>query len=281
MSTEQRKATAAIYVWCRRLDDLVDSPRAGMQAKEAMERDLEVWRARLKRLFNDRQATDSLDFVLLDTLEKYPTLSIEPFEDMIKGMAMDTNQLGQTRYQTFDELYVYCYRVASTVGLMMIPIFGFAPGFTLEEARAPAVSLGIALQLTNIIRDVGEDAERGRIYIPQEDMVRFGVTEDQIFKGRVDENYRALMKFQIERAREYYEHAEIGIVTLAPEARLAVQAAAKMYGGILDKVTENEYDNLSKRAFVSRRGKFKRLLQSMIDVLQMSFGQTVKNGQAI
>lgn len=271
MTPEQQKATAAVYVWCRRTDDLVDSPRAGMRIAAALEQDLQQWRERLYRIFDEGVATDILDYALIDTKENYPLLDIEPFEDMIEGMVMDTPQLGQARYETFDDLYIYCYRVASTVGLMMLPVLGFASGCTEEDARAPAIALGIALQLTNICRDVGEDFQtRGRIYLPMEDLRRFGVTERQLQERRIDENYINFMKFQIQRARDYYKMAEDGIPALAPEGRLSVQAAAKMYGGILEKIEANDYDNLSKRAYVSTSGKLKRLAQSMIDVQIMA-----------
>lgn len=271
MASEQTKATAAIYVWCRRTDDLVDSPRAESRVASALERDLEMWRERLHKLWYEGVPTDILDLALLDTKEKYPSLAIEPFEDMIKGMVMDTAQLGTDRYETFDDLWLYCYRVASTVGLMMMPILGFAPGCTEEDAREAAIDLGIALQLTNICRDVGEDAvTRGRIYLPLEDLRKFGVTEQQIFDGTVDDNYIELMKFQVARARKYYKSAQAGIPKLAPAGRLSVQAASKMYGGILDKIEENGYDNLEKRAYVSRSGKLQRLAQSMIDVYRMA-----------
>merc|ERR1719235_2367685 len=111
---------------------------------------------------------------------------------------MDTPELGQDRYETWDELYLYCYRVASTVGLMCLPVLGTAKGYTEEDAKEPAIALGIALQITNILCDVGEDAKRGRIYLPLEDMKRFGVTESQIIQGDLDANYVKLIRFEIQ-----------------------------------------------------------------------------------
>ena len=119
--------------------------------------------------------------------------------------------------------------------------------------REPALSLGVAFQLTNILRDVGEDAEkRGRIYLPREDMERFGVTQEQIFAQRMDENYINMMKFQIARARMYYERARRGVFMLAPESRLPVQSSLDAYGTILDKIEENGYDSLTTRAYVDK-----------------------------
>ena len=132
-----------------------------------------------------------------------------------------------------------------------------AQSIVFDTNREPALSLGVAFQLTNILRDVGEDAEkRGRVYLPREDMARFGVTEEQIKAKRVDQNYKNMMKFQIERARMYYERARRGVFMLAPESRLPVQSSLDAYGKILDKIEENGYDSLTTRAYV---GKWEKL----------------------
>jgi phytoene synthase len=137
--------------------------------------------------------------------------------------------------------------------------------------REPALSLGVAFQLTNILRDVGEDAgDRGRVYLPQEDMKRFGVTEQQVFDKKVDDKYRALMKFQIDRARMYYERARRGVFMLAPEARLPVQSSLDAYGRILDKIEANGYDNLTKRAYVDKWEKLSIIPFSWYRTLDIS-----------
>lgn len=137
--------------------------------------------------------------------------------------------------------------------------------------REPALSLGVAFQLTNILRDVGEDAvQRGRVYLPREDLERFGVTEDQIFAQRVDVKYVAMMKFQIERARKYYERARRGVFMLAPESRLPVQSSLDAYGRILDKIEENQYDSLTKRAYVDKWEKLSILPSSWYRTLDIS-----------
>jgi phytoene synthase len=137
--------------------------------------------------------------------------------------------------------------------------------------REPALSLGVAFQLTNILRDVGEDAvERGRMYLPHEDLERFGVTEEQIYEQRVDENYRALMKFEIDRARMYYERARRGVFMLAPGSRLPVQSSLDAYGKILDKIEENGYDNLTKRAYVDKWEKLSTIPFSWYRTLDIS-----------
>jgi len=193
---------------------------------------------------------------------------IEPYRDMVRGMLMDVSD--KVTYDTWDELYLYCYRVASTVGLMTMPIMGTAPGVSMEEARDPAVALGIALQITNILRDVGEDArDRGRIYLPQEDMRKFGVTSEWVLAhssaGAVVQEsdaetlrqYKELVKFEIARARKYYDEAQQGIALLAPSAQLPVAVAMELYREILDRIERNDYDNLSKRAYLTGPEKLK------------------------
>ena len=254
MRPDAREHVWAIYAWCRRTDDIVDSPRALLN-KDILQQDLEVWTDRLDSIWSGAPV-DIFDLAMADTVKAYPTLSVQPFRDMIDGMIMDIPGMGKDRYATFDELYVYCYRVAGTVGLMTLPILGTAQGVTEEEAAKPAVALGIALQLTNILRDVGEDLERGRIYLPQDEIKQFGLTEEDLFECKVTPNWEAFIKFQIARARDYYKEAEKGIPMLAPDARFAVQASLDLYSKILNKIEENNYDNFNKRAYTT---KFEKL----------------------
>jgi phytoene synthase len=256
MPKERGSAFWAVYAWCRRTDDLVDMPRKE-QDNNLLE-ELVDWEHRLDEVFAGRPL-DVIDAALTDTVIRYPTLSVEPFKDMIKGMIMDVPGTGQNRYQTWEELDLYCYRVAGTVGLMSLPIFGTAEGYTEDDAREAALSLGCALQITNILRDVGEDARRGRIYLPQEDMKRFNVTEEQILNGKVTENYKNLMRFEIDRAESYYKAAQDGIGMLSPVARFPTQAALEIYRQILIRLVANDFDNLSKRAYVSKFEKFSML----------------------
>ena len=183
---------------------------------------------------------------------------------MVMGMLMDVPGLGRDRYTSFDELHLYCYRVAGTVGLMSTPIFGVESGDKagMEMAKEPALSLGVAFQITNILRDVGEDAGRGRIYLPAEDMEKFGVTEEQIMNKRMTGGYKELMKYEIARARRYYRRARRGVRMLAAESRLPVQASLDCYSAILDKIEENDFDNFGKRAYVSKEEKLMTLPSS-------------------
>lgn len=251
MHPDARKHVWAIYAWCRRTDDLVDSPRACLLNRENLEVDLKEWTERLDKIWKG-EPIDLFDLAMADTVKKYPDMSIEPYRDMVKGMVMDVPGLGQERYKNFDELYLYCYRVAGTVGLMTMPMLGTADGYTFEDATEPGVALGIGFQLTNILRDVGEDLERGRIYLPQDEIAAFGLTEEDLFRCDVSPKYKEFMKFQIQRARDYYTIAKTGVPMLAPEGRFAVQASLDLYSRILDVIERNDYDNFRCRAYTSK-----------------------------
>ncbi|MBD2329882.1 15-cis-phytoene synthase CrtB [Alkalinema sp. FACHB-956] len=251
MPPEKRRAIWAIYVWCRRTDELVD----GADAKNTTHETLDAWEERLEDLFTGHPH-DDFDVALVDTLEHYD-LDIQPFRDMIEGQRMD---LYRNRYETFEELELYCYRVAGTVGLMSTTIMGVdesartAPWNCHHPPYLPikeAVALGIANQLTNILRDVGEDARRGRIYLPLEDLHRFNYTEKDLLNGVLDDRWRALMKFQIQRAKQFFEEADRGITFLSVDARWPVWAASMTYSWILGEIERNQYDVFSKRAYVS------------------------------
>ncbi|PNH00707.1 Phytoene synthase, chloroplastic [Tetrabaena socialis] len=255
MTPAQAKAVWAVYVWCRRTDELVDGPNASKITPKALDR----WEERLEALF-DGKPYDELDAALSDTIQRFP-LHIQPFRDMIEGMRMD---LVKSRYETFDELYEYCYRVAGTVALMTTPIMGIEPTYKgpLEPVYRAALALGTANQLTNILRDVGEDGyQRNRIYVPMEDLDKFGISEEEVLvglnasstgKSRTDERWRRFMTFQIDRARQCFMDAEAGVDLLDPKARWPVWSALILYRQILDAVEKNDYDNFSKRAYVPK-----------------------------
>ncbi|MCG9891988.1 MAG: phytoene synthase [Thermosynechococcaceae cyanobacterium MS004] len=271
MTEQKRRGIWAIYMWCRRTDELVDGPRAATTTPET----LDAWESSLEALF-DGKPTDDYDVALVDTIEQY-NLDIQPFRDMIEGQRMD---LYRSRYETFEELKLYCYRVAGTVGLMSAQIMGLE--FFSDRLQAPwvdpyakkdsdpieqAIALGIANQLTNILRDVGEDARRGRIYLPQEDLRLFNYTEADLIKGIVDDRWRALMKFQIERARKFFEISEGGIRALERDARWPVWSALVLYRQILDVVERNRYDVFTKRAYVPGVRKFLSLPNAWIKAI--------------
>ncbi len=259
MSEAKRRAIWAIYAWCRRTDELVDGPGAAITTPET----LDEWEAQLESLFAGHPIED-LDVALVDTLQRFP-LDIQPFRDMIAGQRMD---LYRNRYETFEELNLYCYRVAGTVGLMSTAVIGVdasnnnaawnqqqQPYIPAEEA----IALGIANQFTNILRDVGEDAQRGRIYIPLEDLARFNYTEQDLLKGVVDQRWQKLMQFQIQRTREFYLQAEKGISYLSSDARWPVWAALMSYSQILDVIERNQYEVFRQRAYVPPVKKLRNL----------------------
>ena len=257
MPPAKRRAIWAIYVWCRRTDELMDSPEAMARPVDELAARLDAWEERTRALFRGT-VRDGLDRVMVDTLERYPQ-PLQPYLDMIEGMRMD---LHQTRYGTFSDLELYCYRVAGTVGLMTQEVMGVDPAYTTApwsarpDTSEAAVALGIANQLTNILRDGGEDRGRGRIYLPIEDLQRFGYSEADLRAGVCNDNWRALMAFQLERARDWFARSEAGVRWLAADARWPVWASLRLYRGILDAIERLDYDVFNNRAYVPRTGKF-------------------------
>jgi len=248
----KRKAVYPIYAFCRHVDDEIDEISEGGE-NDAI-RAIENWKQKLEDVFESRQEvstdkrpkTENRNLVftawkdLLKTYKIPPNLPLE----LMQGVLMDT-QL--KRYETFEELYVYCYRVASTVGLMSSEILGYSDAKALEYAEA----MGIAMQLTNILRDVKEDAAMNRIYLPQEDLRKFDVSEKQIFANELNENFVEMMRFQIARARDFYLKGEKGIALLERDSRFTVLLASRVYSRILDEIERQNYDVFSRRASTS------------------------------
>ncbi|MEE3716811.1 phytoene synthase [Tumidithrix elongata RA019] len=248
MSEAKQRAIWAVYAWCRRTDELVD----GIQADTTTDQTLVDWESQLEMAFQG-DPSNAPDVALADTIKNYP-IQIQPFKDMIAGMRMD---LSCDRYDTFDDLHLYCYRVAGTVGLMSAAVMGFetADASVIATATEAAIALGIAMQLTNILRDIGEDAQRGRIYLPLEDLSYFDYTEKDLLNGVIDERWVELMRFQIQRAREFYAQAEQGISALCRDARWPVWASLMLYRNILSAIEKNHYEVFKRRAFVSTSNK--------------------------
>ena len=256
MPPEKRRAIWAIYVWCRRTDEIMDSPEALSKPREVLLDLLDQWECHTRSVF-DGHAVNWLDQVMVDTIQRFDQ-PLQPYLDMIEGMRMD---LTWTRYSTFEELKLYCYRVAGTVGLMSERVMGVDPGYTSApwstgaNTSGAAVALGIANQLTNILRDVGEDRHRGRIYLPLEDLHRFDYTEEQLFEGVVNDSWKRLMAFQIDRARQWFRQSEEGVRFLAPDARWPVWTSLRLYRGILSRIEQNQYDVFNHRAYVPKYRK--------------------------
>ena len=248
---KKRKAIWAIYVWCRRTDELMDSKEALLKSKEELSDNLNKWEENTRNIFNGNIKTD-LDAVLADTIEHFPQ-SIQPYLDMIEGQRMD---LTKFRYKTFEELKLYCYRVAGTVGLMTQNVMGIdsaytsAPWSNVPDPSEAAVALGIANQLTNILRDVGEDRHRGRIYLPLDEISQFGYSEEELLSGKITKQWKRLMAFQLNRARNWFQKSEDGIKWLSSDARWPVWTSLRLYRGILSAIEKLDYDVFNNRAYV-------------------------------
>lgn len=240
----KRRSVRALYAFCRATDDLIDQTPHPDHARAL----LESWQARLGA---SPTAYDPIPLAWAETKVRHRIPRGYEVQ-LIEGIARD---LRQRRYGTFAELTEYCYGVASTVGLMVMHIVEFLD----EAAVSYAVKLGVALQLTNILRDVGADWQTGRVYLPLEELAHFGLSEADVALGRVDERWRAFMAFQISRTRALYAEAEPGIALLDADGRLAIAAAADLYRAILADIEAHDYDVFHRRAHVGLWGKVRRL----------------------
>lgn len=237
LPAERRRALYAVYAFCRFVDDIADDDNVRDPARL-----LERWREELERVY-DGGAERVISRALADNVHRFG-IPRRYFEEVIDGVEMD---LTRKRYVTFDELELYCRRVASAVGLICIEIFGYRNPST----RIYAEKLGLAFQLTNIIRDVREDAQRERIYLPQEDLQRFGVSEQEILASAYTPAFGQLMEFEAERARAFYREAADA---LAPEDRAAMIAAEGMrliYSALLERIIRSGYRVFDGRVRVS------------------------------
>ncbi|NQW30216.1 MAG: phytoene/squalene synthase family protein [Ignavibacteria bacterium] len=240
LSKDKRQAAYALYGFCRLADEVVDSA-AAHEDHHAVHNKIDELRNLLHEVYSPNKSTPFV--ALRHTVNRY-NIPIEYFLDLLRGVEMD---LHVSRIQNFEELYDYCYCVASVVGLMMTCVFGVKDNTAFEYAE----NLGTAMQLTNILRDVGEDFERGRIYLPLDELRQFNCDENVLKQQLVNDDFVRLMKFQIERAREYYKKAELGIPLVSNDgSQFCVRLMSTTYGRILDRIEKNEYDVFSKRAFV-------------------------------
>jgi phytoene synthase len=244
LPAEQRRAIVAVWDFCRAVDDAVDEEPAASAGLPTGREAVVFWREELARAFAGDDPRTSQGRRLQPFITAFG-LPRQAFEDVIDGVAMD---LDTTRYATFDDLFEYCRRVASAVGLICIRIFGC----TSAQACEYAVNLGVALQLTNILRDVGGDLAKGRLYLPLEDLRRFGCTVDDLTAGTVTGPVRQMLEFECRRARDFYQRAT---VALPPEDRKKLVAAEIMravYFKTLERIERSGYDVFSARARVPR-----------------------------
>ena len=255
LPSDKRRAVRALYAFCRITDDIVDNPTGDIDSE------LNAWRT--NALSATPPVNDLVALAWADTRARYH-IPQQYARQLLNGVARD---MFQNRYDTFDELAAYSYGVASTVGLMSMHIIGFER----PESIPYAIKLGVALQVTNILRDVGEDWRNGRLYLPQEDLQAFSLREADIDAGVVTERWREFMRFQIARNRQLYAEAWPGIGMLHKDGRFSIGAAAGLYSGILDDIENHDYDVFSRRAHISKWAKIRRLPNIWWRTRQFSF----------
>ncbi len=229
-----------VYAFCRRTDDIVDE---GNESNGIKYEKLHRWRIELEMALKGKSNSYLLN--KLSRIIKQFNIPLDPFFDLIQGMEMD---LQKNRYLKIEDLIDYCYRVASTVGLMSIEIFGYKKNSTKEYA----VNLGLALQLTNILRDVKKDAEQNRIYLPQEDIKRFGYSNEQIFQNKYNNEFKSLMSFEADRAEKYFNKANSALDFEDKPSLFAARAMQHIYYKLLQKLKQNNYDVFNQNVKVSK-----------------------------
>ncbi len=242
---EKRRAVRALYAFCRVTDDIVDCPDCDASQT------LAEWRH--IALSAEPPIDNLVAIAWADARQRYG-IPLRLAEQLVDGVARD---LDQSRYATFDDLAAYAYGVASTVGLMSMHIIGYRNA----SAIPYAIKLGVALQLTNILRDVGEDWRMGRLYLPADELARFDLAEADVAHGQVDDRWRAFMRFQIERNRRLYAEAWPGIELLNRDGRFAIAAAGDLYRRILDDIEVHDYNVFTRRARVGASRKLLGLFQ--------------------
>lgn len=252
LTAERRRAVHAVYAFCRTADDIVDAATCPVAASEQ----LEAWEAQLD------EPVAPVARAFKATRESF-SIPAEPARHLIAGVRSD---LQPVRFETWTELRAYCHSVAGTVGLMVSPVLGG----TRPEVLDQAATLGIAMQLTNILRDVAEDASMGRLYLPTSELELFGCDPESVLAGRPTGDFTGFMRFQIARARALYAESERGTASLIPTGRFTTLAASRMYAGILGRIEARGYDVFSGRARVSTAAKFGLLPEVSTAFLQMS-----------
>ena len=253
LPVDRRNAIAAAYAWCRIADDIVD--RAG-------ELDLPAVAAALDRWEDELDAPVHPVSVAFGFARDRYDISDQPLRDLLTGMRQD---LAYRRYADWDDLREYCYRVAGTIGLVAAPVFGCRD----DRALRHAVDLGIAMQLTNILRDVAEDAAMGRIYLPVDGMARFGVDPGSLLAGSPTGDLPGLMRAEIARARTYYRSGRLGIPALCASGQLTTIAISRLYGKILNRIEEQGCDPFHGRASVSTQRKLRQMPVITADFLAL------------
>ncbi len=240
---EKRRAFCAVYAFMRYCDDISD----GSDTPESKSRMLATWRRQLDAALNGEFDGSPILPAFHDTVRRF-SIPAEYFHWIIDGAEMD---LSGGSYGTFDDLYRYCFRVASAVGLVSLQIFGYSD----DRAKKLAEHCGIAFQLTNILRDIREDLGMGRIYLPAEDLARFGYTSDDLKQGIIDDRFIRLMSYEAERARKYYEEGRRLLPYVDESSRPALWAMTEIYGRLLERIVQRRYDVFRSAIRLSRAEK--------------------------
>lgn len=251
LPADQRRAICVVYAFCRHCDDTVDAARSD-EEKLAM---LAGLRASLDQACSGN-ATEPLFMALNDVARNFD-IPQQYFENVILGVECD---LIKDRYEDFEELRRYCYQVASVVGLICLQIFGYKD----PAARDRAIDLGLAMQLTNIARDVQEDLELGRIYLPQDEMARFGYSEEDLRAGTVNDAFRSLMQFQAQRAREYFRNGFELLPYLTPRSRACPAVLGQLYSKLLQRIESSGYDVLHQKIGLNKGQKLRITAQTWL-----------------
>lgn len=239
---EQFQAMCVLYTYMRIVDDLGDDPQ---RLTEERKHSLKQWRIELQQVLENQGHTGEQFYhpcfpALLDIIKRYEIPQTYFFE-VISGVESDLHSVS---YQTFDSLAGYCYQVAGVVGLCCIHIWGFHD----DRALDAGIECGLAFQMTNILRDLAEDAEMGRVYLPQEDLDQFEYSQSDIKSRVYDERFRAMMQFEVQRAKEYYQKSECLLDYISPAGQRILKAMYRIYGGILSEIERRDYDVYTSRA---------------------------------
>jgi phytoene synthase len=242
LPAKKRPPVHALYGFARYADEIVDD-LASTLSDEEKAHELRSWGSGVLADLRRGESNDLIGRALVDTVKKY-SIPLEYFEAFMKSMEMD---LTVTRYNNYDELMTYVYGSAVVIGLEMLPILGYNDSRAIEAATA----LGAAFQLANFIRDIGEDIDRGRIYMPLDELTRFGVSEEMLLRRELTPEIIEAIKFQIARVRDLQATANAGIQYLDPISRPCIRAASELYCGIVDEIEANGYDIFNKRAKTS------------------------------
>jgi phytoene synthase len=257
LPARKRSALSAVYAFMRHADDISDDPSVPIEERRAK---LAEWMCALRRVVDGERTDDPVLMALADTQKTF-NIPLELLEKLVQGTAMDLpgkdERAGdasadvQLHYETFDQLYDYCYHVASVVGLVCIRIFGYRD----PKAEKLAERTGVAFQLTNILRDVKEDAEMGRIYLPTEDLQRFDVQAKALKNGNAAATFRPVLEFEAERARELYSSAEELIPLVDDDSQPALWTLVEIYHRLLDRIASRQYDVFTERVSLSMAEK--------------------------